>query len=460
MKKPGRKPDRARLAAVKVIYQVTEEDAFSNESAAWHLSAPELDARDRAFASALIFGTLSRQPLIDHDLTLVSSRPLDALDPWVRAVLRAGVWQLYFSYQVTPQAACDESVHLARFLAGEKATGFVNGLMRRLARSRPAREGPDADALAAGLTRGLYQLLSGWHGRETALAVGRSSLEPPAYLAIRPNALKDEGFRAWLVGDQALSFNTRQLPWPRSAYALEPGGRSVMGTEAYRGGLFSVQSQAAMMAGILADPRKGGRILDLCASPGGKTGHLAEQIGKTGDLTACDVSPAKVRLLEANMARLGHHFVRTRVHDATRLDPDFAGSFDLVICDVPCSGLGLLQKRPEIRGRVSRESIDRLRVLQGQILSNGARAVAPGGRLLYTTCTINPEENEKQVASFLDSGPGQAFELDWLDRELDQALGGAIPPPRSDRMPGTVCFMPHRDGTDGFYIARLRRKPQ
>ncbi|NLA96054.1 MAG: 16S rRNA (cytosine(967)-C(5))-methyltransferase RsmB [Clostridiaceae bacterium] len=454
-----RKADPARLVAVKVIYQVMEENAFSNESAAWHLAAPGLDARDRAFASALIFGTLSRIPLIDDQISQVSSRPLEELDPWVRTILRAGVWQLYFSYQVTAAAACDESVRLARFLAGEKVTGFVNGILRHLGRSRPEPSGDYREALEAGLSPLLYDLLEGWYGKDTALAIGRSSLEAPDHLAIRFNSCKRQAWEKWLAGGEAESFKVEKLPWPACAYAVQPGGRSVTTAYAYKEGLFTLQSQAAMMAGILSGAGEGGRILDLCAAPGGKTGHLAELAGCSGTVTACDISPKKVALLDETLARLGHAFVKTCVHDATLPSSDFAQAFDRVVCDVPCSGLGLLQKRPEIRSRVTRESIDRLREVQQAILESGSLAVAPGGRLLYSTCTLNPQENEEQIMAFLGSEAGEAFELDDLEEEIETALCEAMEPPLSGRLPATVLFMPHRDQTDGFYIARLRRKP-
>ncbi|HZK29022.1 MAG TPA: transcription antitermination factor NusB, partial [Clostridia bacterium] len=156
--------DRARLVAAQVLYQVTEENIFSNESAAYYLASAGLDARDRAFASAIIYGTLSRLPLIDYYLSRASERPLEKLDPWVRTILRAGIWQLYFSYQVTTHAACDESVHLARLLATEKTTGFVNGVLRRLARDRPDLPAKEAAALELGLPPDLFNLMVSWYG--------------------------------------------------------------------------------------------------------------------------------------------------------------------------------------------------------------------------------------------------------------------------------------------------------
>lgn len=452
-----RKADKARLAAVKVIHQVTEEQAFSNESAAFHLASPDLDARDRAFASAILFGTLSRLPYIDYLLTRASSRPLADLDPWIRAILRAGVWQLFFSYQATAAAACDESVRLARFLSGERATGFVNGILRSLAREGQGSAGPHAAILEAGLPLALHDLLAGWYGGETALALGQASLLAPAHAIIRPNGCRLDAFEAWLLTSQAESLRPERAAWPPGAYTMTAGGRSLTATDAYEAGLYSLQSQAAMTAGHVLYGSQEDRYLDLCASPGGKTGHLAELAACKASILACDLSAEKVETLRANLTRLGHTFVQTRIHDAAALEEDMTGSFDRVLCDVPCSGLGLLSKRPEIRSRVTRESIDRLRGIQGRILASGARALAPGGRLLYSTCTINPEENEEQIKDFLASEAGASFELEDLTGELLSLLGDSVHRPFSDRLPGTILFLPHLHDTDGFFLARLRR---
>lgn len=454
-RKPAkRKADQARLAAVRVLYQVLEEEAFSNESAAYHLADPDLDARDRAFASALIFGTLGRLPAIDYFLGRVSKRPLKDLDPWVRTVLRAGVWQLFYSYQVTVPAACDESVRLIRFLAGEKATGFVNGILRKLAREKPKLTDP---ALVAGLPRPLFKLLSDWYGREEALEIGRASLLSPSLISIRPNGLRMEDFDRWSRTGEAEELELQKRDWPSPAYGLLPSGRSVTLTEGYRQGLYSLQSRAAMMVGCLAPAGPGDRILDLCAAPGGKTGHLAEKAGPDSLITACDVSPDRLAVLEEAMERLGHDFVRTRLQDALVPVEDWEEAFDLVLCDVPCSGLGLMQKRPEIRLRVSSESIGRLTGIQADILKNAGRYVRPGGSLLYTTCTINPQENEDQVKAFLETDAGASFALEDLSVEADKELGDALPLPLSERLPGSLLFLPHRDQSDGFYIARLRK---
>lgn len=454
-----KKVDRARLAAVKILYSVLEEGAFSNESAAFHLASGDLDARDRAFASALVFGSLTRLPRIDYDLARASSRPLEKLDPWVRTILRAGVWQLFYSYQVTTAAACDESVHLSRFLVGERVTGFVNGILRGLARQRPELEGPDAQAIDLGLPPELFSMFRTWYGPDQARALGAWFLKAPQSQTIRANALRMEAFLDWTQSEEGRSLSLLASPWPPGAYQLQVGGRDLVRTQGYLEGLFSLQSRAAILVGCLSGVKAGDRILDLCAAPGGKTGHLAELTRCEAPILACDVSESRVALLSAMARRLGHLCIESRVHDATREEASWKEAFELVLCDVPCSGLGLLHKRPEIRFRVTAASIDRLIGIQREILEKAATTVAPGGQLLYSTCTINPKENEDQISWFLKSPVGRSFDLVDLTGDLAGIMGDEASLPMSDRLAGTVALLPPREETDGFFIARLQKRP-
>ncbi|NMA18096.1 MAG: 16S rRNA (cytosine(967)-C(5))-methyltransferase RsmB [Clostridiaceae bacterium] len=447
--------DPARKAAVTIIREVTDDGAFSNESASRHLASCELDARDRAFVSAMVWGTLSDLPIIDYAISSVSKRPLASLEPWVRAILRAGVWQLYFSFHVPPRAACDESVRLTRLLVGKRATGFVNGIMRRLARSKPElpEDNDAADALLFGLPEELYRLFIAWHGKERAQRIGAWSKTSPPFLAIRPDLRRQQEFQTWLEGQETASWYPQCLLWPDYAHALTPMGRDVTQLTAYREGLFSLQSQSAMLAAQLLGARKKDRILDCCAAPGGKTAYLAEITGDEAEVTACDVSPERTDHLLSSMKRRGHVNVSCLCLDASRLPSTWDKSFDRVLCDVPCSGLGLLSKRPEIRSRVNLETIERLLPLQQSILRCGAKATAIGGTLIYSTCTLSPMENEAQIQMFLTSPEGREFALEDLTQDLPLPVRHMV----STRLPGAVLLMPPDMNSDGFFIARLRR---
>ncbi len=460
MGRKKRKVDAARLAAAKVVQAVTFENAFSNESASFHLASPELDARDRSFASALIYGTLSYLPQIDYYIAKASSRPLAALDPSVITALRIGVWQLYFSYHVPPRAAVDESVKLARFFSGERATGFVNAIMRKLTRQRPELPEKERQALELGLTHELFALLTHWYGEDEAVAIGKNGLESPDCVSIRMNAMKDDLFRQWAESEEAEGLRLKKLPWPDCAFGLDPGGTDITQLRSYRDGLFSLQSQSAMLVGALSGVKPDDRVLDLCAAPGGKLMHIAELKGSVRGLVACDLSEERLRSLDETAVRLGFGEVERHALDATSRFPAFDDAFDIVLCDVPCTGLGLLQKRPEIRSRVTRETVERLLPVQRAILANGSKAVVRGGLLLYSTCTINPDENEEQVRAFLSSKDGESFELMHLDAttlvrdDSEDRSGGATP---RTRLPGTLLLLPHLYRSDGFFIALMRR---
>ncbi|HHW94043.1 MAG TPA: 16S rRNA (cytosine(967)-C(5))-methyltransferase RsmB [Clostridiaceae bacterium] len=455
MSRKRRKVDAARIAAAKVIRAVTFDNAFSNESAAFHLASPELDARDKSFASAIIYGTLSYLPTIDYFIAKASSRPLEALEPSVLTALRMGVWQLFFSYHVPSRAAVDESVNVARFFSGERATGFVNAVLRKLTRQKPELPKGEQQALELGLSRELFTMLAHWYGEEDAIAIGRHSLTSPDYMSIRMNAMKADLFERWTSSEEAKTLQLRQLPWPDCAYGVEPSGTDVTQSQAYRDGLFSLQSQSAMLVGLFSRVLPDDRVLDLCAAPGGKLMHIAELKGNVRDLVACDQSEERLLSLTAMAERLGFGDIEQHCLDATLHHDLFNDAFDIVLCDVPCTGLGLLQKRPEIRSRVTAQVAERLLPIQRSILANGSRAVVVGGLLIYSTCTINPDENEEQVKAFLASKDGEAFEL--IHFNLASSVFHGDDTALQSRLPGTLLLLPHLCRSDGFFIALMRR---
>lgn len=457
------KIDPARLAAYRVLHDVMTQGAFSNLSAAFHLADPALDARDRAFATAMIYGTLARLPLIDAWIKGVSSIPFETIDERVLQLLRLGVWQLHFSYAVPPHAAVDETVRLTRLTAGESATSFVNGILRRLARETPPLRKNKRRAYELGLSTELFGLLRHWYGDDFAVAIATHALTAPETITVRRNCLCGEAFERWLTSEEALATKASPAPWPEAAWQLALQGHPVDSLSGHRAHLFSVQSASAMLAGTLCplpQDAETARVLDLCAAPGGKTAHLAERLGAGRGITACDVSPERLAYTERALTEAGFEDIVYRVLDATEPLP-FDEPFSLVLCDVPCSGLGLLGRRPEIRLRMDYEAIQRLLPIQAAILKQAAAVTAPGGILLYTTCTVNPEENGGQIRRFLASPEGADFTVDDLRPVLPTALRATY---EANREPdpndpgGDVTLFAHRDGSDGFYLARLRRR--
>ncbi|NCA98698.1 MAG: 16S rRNA (cytosine(967)-C(5))-methyltransferase RsmB [Clostridia bacterium] len=451
--------DEARLAAIRVLQDVLENGAYANLSSIRQLESRRLTARDRAFASALIYGTISRLPALDYLLEKVLDRPLAKLDPAIRTILRAGAWQLYHAHAVPPSAAVNESVKLAQHLAHPGAASLVNACLRRL--SAPDRPELPANkpALAAGLPSELFGYLKKWYGRDEAVALAAAALENLATTTVRANVcrtttdqLQERLSRAGVVSEPGL--------YCPEALRLDLDGRSIRSLAEFQEGLLTVQDEAAMLVAHIADPKPGWRVIDLCAAPGGKTTHVAETMNDQGQILALDLSPSRLALVDEQATRLGLQAVRTAAADATATDWTQAllGQADLVLADVPCSGLGLLARKPEIRLTMTHEKITGLIPLQRQILSNAATLVRPGGVLVYSTCTINPDENVHQIEQFLASEQGMKFQLETITPFLPVSLL-EDPEVAQSAASGWIQLLPHRHHTDGFFMARLRRRP-
>ena len=397
----------ARRAAYEVVRRVFEEDAYADR--AFATAATGLDARDRALAQRIAYGTVQRVRTLDHAIDTLGRRPVRKLDPPVRTALRLGAYQLAYLEGVPAHAAANESVELVRAAGLERAVAFTNAVMRRLAEGI----GPLLDSLPEGPLRHSYPdwVAEVWErdlGREEALALMRAQNEPPETVVrvVRgevdgeptdvPGAL-----RVARVDERALA---EGRVWP--------------------------QSRASQVAGLAVGSREGERVLDLCAAPGGKATMLR------GEVVAIEIHDGRARELEENVRRLGATNVRVVHADALDLPAELTG-FDRALVDAPCSGLGVLAQRPDLRwrGRPIPE-------LQLALLRAAAERVRPGGTILYAVCTINTDENEAVVDV---SGLG-----------VDMSLVDEWPAFRHPRRPEFLLTLPHRDHTSGFFVARLR----
>lgn len=454
-KPAGRAPDAARTAAVRVLHDVLERGAFSNIHAIRHLDRRDMDARDRGFASALIYGTLSRIFTVDWLLAKASHRDLSSLDPWSRTILRMGVWQLYWSDSIPARAAVDESVRLATNLVNPGAGSFVNAVLRRLSREKPALPEKNMPILTS-LSPEIFGCLRKWYGAAEAELMARAFLRDQTQVSARVNVLRatPEQVCAELDADGYAPTKGRYCP---EAISLSLGGTSVRGLPAWQHGRLTIQDEAAMLVGHAAAPEPGQTIIDLCAAPGGKTCHLAEITGDKASILAFDKHPERLRLVAENAGRLGITKIACHPGDATGSDmpADLADRADLVLADVPCSGLGLLARKPEIRLTMNHEKMIGLYPLQEAILNYAATILKIGGTLIYSTCTINPAENIDRVQKFLAVHKAR-FVLESLDDRLPQDLL-RHPDLKLTAAEGYVQLLPHRHGLDGFFIARIRR---
>lgn len=421
----------SREVALNVLWACHTQGAWADGALKKELAKARLDSRDAALASRLVYGTLQDQLLLDYYLSPFCARGLDKLEPRVLDILRLGAYQLLRMDKIPAMAAVNESVELTkRRCKNPRTAGFVNAVLRNVDRNRHQLPTLPQDPMERLSVQYSHPL---WLVREFAAQVGEEELEAllaadnaPAPITAQVNTLKispqalvqrleGEGVQAtvhWLPDclELADTGNLEQLP-------------------AFREGLFYIQDPAAKLAVLAAKPQAGERVLDLCAAPGGKSFAAAIAMGGQGHILSRDVYPRKVDALAAAARRLGLSCIQTAVADATE---EVEGRFDLVIADVPCSGLGIIRKKPDIRYKDPAQ-FAQLPPIQRAILENAAGAVAPGGRLLYATCTLRREENEDQVARFLAGRP-------------DFALCAQ------------ETFWPHRRGADGFFYALLTRR--
>ncbi len=415
----------ARQCAYTVIRRVSEQGAYADR--AFHAEASSLEPRDRALAMQLAYGTVQRKRTLDDILERLSGRPPERLDAPLLAALRLGLFQLAWLDGVAAHAAVDDSVELAKQHAN-RGHGLVNAVLRRAARSRPELlagyhdDDPHSAAIMHSVPDWLAELWWRELGPETARELLRTVNQPPES-AVRVNTLK---------APEALA-----LPVPAHAVPELPEARVVeapfdlFGSRLWQQGLVMPQSRGSIAVARSLGPKAGERVLDVCAAPGAKTTHLAALIANRGEVVAVEVHPGRARALSDVVDRMGASCVRVLEADARRLPPEL-GSFDAVLVDPPCSGLGTLQSRPDLRWQQRRGEIASLAAKQLQLLAAAAAFVRPGGRLVYSVCTISRAEGAGLVARWLAETPD--FRLEH-ERQL----------------------LPSRERTDGFYIARLAR---
>ncbi len=376
----------ARDIALKVLLDV-EKGEFSDTALDKELS-PEMDQRDRALATELVYGTLERQPQLDFWLAPFAGKPLRRLDAPVRAILRMTVYQMIFLDRVPDFAAVNEAVRLAGRRC-PRAKGYVNGLLRAFGRALPSL--PKSKPWS--MSEGLEALLRSQYGEEMLL---RFSKRPLLQLCVNQT-------RATV---DAVCLETGAVP-SATAGIVELTSAVVTELSGFEEGHFFVEGAASAQAIAALDPKAGQSVLDLCAAPGGKSFAAAVRMGGAGHIVSRDLTPEKVARIEAGARRLGFELIETAVADATVFDATLAGAFDCVICDVPCSGIGVMAKKPEIRLK-DPVGFAGLPPLQLCILENGAKYVKPGGRLLYSTCTLNKAENEAVAGAFLEKNADYA----------------------------------------------------
>jgi 16S rRNA (cytosine967-C5)-methyltransferase len=408
--------------------------------------ARELDARDRALAMRLAYGAIQRRSTLDHLIERLASRPADSLDAPLLAALRLGLYELLYLDGAPDHAVVADCVELAKTGRGA-GHGLVNAVLRRAAREGAAallgdlsQDTPEHAAIAHSHPEWIARLWWQELGAQDAVALMAADNEP-GELALRVNTLRAD---PTAVASE-LGAPTHADPELPEALVLD-GPLDLHASSLWGTGAILAQSRAAMLVARALDPQPGERVLDLCAAPGGKSTHIAALMRDEGEVLAVERNPTRAAELGDTAQRLHARSVRVDISDAAMQRPEGA-VFDRVLVDPPCSGLGTLQARPDLRWRITPEHISQMAEVQAAILAAGAAALRPGGVLVYSTCTISPAENELQVERFL--AQNHDFALEDLTNEQQIHTH-----PRAPRL---LLTMPHRDRTAGFFVARMRR---
>lgn len=444
MTEERKKQKRARDAAVEILNRIDQQGAHAEPLLDALLSGREvLNPQDRALLTELVYGTLRIRGRLDWIIAQHYRGDFSTLEIPVRNTLRTGIYQLFCTDRIPAFAAVNEAVGITKKVC-PAAAGLVNAILRNVLREKERIAWPEmskdpgrAIAVLHSHPRWLVERWLDRYGIDETIAVCQANNGVPP-LAVRVNRLKISREKA-IEALAAEGITAEATRFSRDGIILTTPFAGLRETAAFRNGLIRVQDEASQLVAHLCAPKPGERILDLCAGAGGKTLHLAALMNNRGGISAVDFQPDKLRLLAAEAGRLGTMIVETHPGNANGTPDTFRGAFDRVLLDAPCSGLGTLRRNPEIRWRIAPADLEKCAQNQRRLLRSAALCVKSGGRLIYTTCTITPEENEDVVADFLAAHPA-----------FTRISPEGIPPELIDT-DGFFRTLSHLHGTDGFF---------
>ena len=439
-----------RRVALETLLDVSRSDAYASLALDKRLAQANLPRRDRAFVTQLVYGTLENRMTLDWriDQFLEGEKEIEQT---VREILRMGAYQLFYLDRVPDMAAVDESVSLTRAMGFEALTGLVNGVLRNMIRGKndvvwpkPQDDAVKYLSIMFSAPEALCEMLVKAYGEHDAMEILRYRPKDRT-VTVRVNYLRcDDARLRSLFADDELDFEPGAL---EGVYKVHGAG-DMTRMRAFQNGLFTIQGESSVLAARMVGAKPGQTVLDACAAPGGKTAVLSEMMNDTGRVYAWDTHAHRVELIRGTANRLKLENVRPAVKDASVPREDMAMTLDAALIDAPCSGTGVMTEKPDVKYRVTAEGVQSLCFTQAAILDAVAPMVKVGGTLVYSTCSILPQENEEQIKLFLARHP--EYEVWRMGAELPEKLAA------HEGEYGLQMFA-HRDGTDGFYVCRLRR---
>ncbi len=444
-----------REVVLDILLELEKSEEYSNVLIAAALDKYDyLDGKEKAFIKRVCEGTIERRIQIDYVLDQYSKTPVTKMKPLIRALLRMGVYQLLFMEHIPSAAVCNEAVKLAKKRRFQQLQGYVNGVLRTVDREKKRIVYPDREKDLEGWLSVRYSMppwlvahLSGAYGQEACEKTSEAFLERRAVCVRLDEDLTDQERKTLLTAWEDAGVQVAEHPY--LSYAVEiQKATGIRRLDGYTEGRFAVQDVSSMLVVEAAGIRPGDTVIDVCAAPGGKALHAAGKLQGTGQVIACDVSPYKTAKIEENRARLGLQNVTVRVQDARERNEGLVGKADILLADVPCSGLGVIGHKQDIKYRVTAESLREIEELQRSIIANVIDYIKPGGILMYSTCTMNPGENERMVEWICESF---GLERVSMEKDMPEKL-------KKEAGQGMIQLLPGIHEADGFFFAKLKKR--
>lgn len=440
-----------RQGALLVLYEVNEKGAFSNIALNKEFRKGSYNKLDKNLMTELVYGVLENQIYIDYVIGQFSTFKTNKMNPYTLNLLRLGVYQLLFLDKIPSFAAVNESVNLSKKYC-RKTTGFINGVLRNIERSKENIKLPDSQKNIVKFLSVKYShpewlvktFLNNFDKDFTEELLKANNETPQLYLRINTLKINIEDCIKLLKEE---GYNIKQSTFIEEAVAIE-GLQDIEKSSLYKKGYIHIQDISSMLVSKILDPKEGDFVIDVCSAPGGKTTHMAQLMNNKGTILARDIYDHKLKLVERNAQRLGIEIIKTENFSGNKLDDNLLNMADKVLVDAPCSGLGIIRKKPDIKYKKEADHIGSITFLQYEILTNASKYVKVGGDLVYSTCTIDPRENDHIVERFLKDNSNFVLE-NINDKYKDFVIG--------QDTKATIQLYPHVHKSDGFFISKIRR---
>ncbi len=445
--------DKAREVALKTLYRINNEQAYSNIALDEELNKnkQKLNEKDIGLISEIVYGVVTWKITLDEIIKKYSKIRIKKISPWISDILRLSIYQIVFLDKIPKSAAVNEGVNLAKRYGHKSSSGFVNAILRKVEKQdyeEMKNIKDNKERLSKQYSMPLWiveELLKEGIKPENVEKICRASNIKPK-VSIRVNTLKTNKQELKQVLEKE---NIKALDGILEDFLILDKAKNIEKLESFKNGLFTVQDEAAGLTALILNPKKGETILDACSSPGGKTTYIAQLVENDGKIFAFDIHEHRTKLVEQTAKRLGINIIETKVQDASKFDKKYENKFDKILLDVPCLGIGVLRRKPDIKWQKQKEDVEQITKIQYAILENCSKYLKTGGELVYSTCSILKEENENLVKKFLQKN--KEFELEKIKISDENFFKKYLENEQ-------FLQVEQNEKTDGFFICKLFKK--